>query len=225
MPSAIPPTPQSTSGDVAHALAKAGLSAVPVFGGPAVELFQLFVQSPLQRRQVEWMNTVGKLLRHLERRGLDLTSLQNNEQFITAVMRATQIALRTHSELKLGALRNALRAAATSRETGDTGEHFYLHLVDELSEMHIRILGFLDAPTLPSVGTLFTVPEMLEAAIPDLIQMRTLYYQLILDLHTRGLVRTRLHPEDRLSRDEISRPRTTRLGHDFLRFIQSPAEA
>lgn len=35
--------PQMTSGDAVHALAKAGLSAIPVVGGPAVELFQYVV--------------------------------------------------------------------------------------------------------------------------------------------------------------------------------------
>ncbi len=44
-----------SAGDVVHAVTKAGLSAIPVAGGPAVELFQFVVQPPLEKRREAWM--------------------------------------------------------------------------------------------------------------------------------------------------------------------------
>ena len=99
--------PRRSKGDAAHAIVKAGLSAVPMVGGPAVELFQYLVQPPLDKRREAWMKEVGEKLQELERKGLDLAKLQDNEPFISAVMQASQAALRTHKAEKLAALRNA----------------------------------------------------------------------------------------------------------------------
>ncbi|UUZ63272.1 hypothetical protein LP417_27235 [Polaromonas sp. P1-6] len=90
--------PESSKGDVAHALAKAGLSAVPFVGGPAVELFQLLVQPPLERRRQQWMQQVGEKLLELEAKGLSLEKLQGNEQFVSAAMQASAAAIRTHKK-------------------------------------------------------------------------------------------------------------------------------
>ena len=100
--------PIQSKGDVAHTLAKAGLSAIPVVGGPAVELFQYLIQPPLEKRRGEWMAQVGEKLQELEAKGLKLDELQKNEEFVSAVMHASQIALRTHQAAKLDALRNAI---------------------------------------------------------------------------------------------------------------------
>ena len=70
--------PKPTTGDVAHALTKAGLSMIPVVGGPAVELFQHLFQPPLERRGNEWMEQVGEKLLSLEQSGLNLGDLQSN---------------------------------------------------------------------------------------------------------------------------------------------------
>lgn len=48
--------PERSNGDAAHAIVKASLSAVPMVGGPAVELFQYLVQPPLDKRREAWMS-------------------------------------------------------------------------------------------------------------------------------------------------------------------------
>jgi hypothetical protein len=224
MSSPDPLIPSRTTGDFAHALAKAGLSSVPVVGGAAVEFFQLLIQPPIEKRRDAWMAAIGERLHALEKNGLDLTVLQQNEQFLTATMKATQIALRSHSAEKLASLRNAIVAVALGAEPDETLQHVFLALIDELSEMHIRILALLNEPKLPSTAASFTVPEIVEAAIPSLREQSPLYYQLVLDLYTRGLLRTRLHPHDHLSREEASRSRTTELGRTFLHFIAEQPE-
>ena len=138
--------PKRSKDDVAHAIAKAALSAVPVAGGPAVELFQLIVQPPLERRREEWMRQVADKLRELEARGLDLDRLQHNDQFISTVMQASQAALRTHKAEKLAALRNAVINVAKGQAPEETVQHLLLSFVDQLSEMHLRILKVFHAP-------------------------------------------------------------------------------
>ena len=224
MTQTIPETPRTQAGDIAHVIAKAGLSSVPVVGSAAAELFTLLVQPPLERRRAAWMTAVGEKLLQLERAGVSLESLRDNERFVSLVMHASQIAMRTHSSLKLEALRSAISSAATGSEVHETLNHVHLNLVDELTSLHIRILTVLNSPPLPPQDETTTIPEILQAQIPELRGNQMLMHQLNRDLYNRGLLRTPLHPRDKLSRSDLSHPRTTKFGEGFLKFIEQDAE-
>lgn len=217
----MPELPAQSKGDVAHSLAKAGLSMIPVAGGPAVELFQLLVQPPLEKRRAEWMKAVGEKLQDLEKQGLKLEDLQANERFVSAVMHATQAAMRTHVVAKRDALRNAILNVAVGQAPDETVQHLLLSFVDDLTEMHLRILKVFHQPTVPqgiSMGGLSTV---LEQAIPDLRNRRDIYDQLWKDLYTRGLVNTEgLHVT--MSGNGLASRRTTGLGEALLTLISEP---
>jgi hypothetical protein len=141
--------PKRTGGDAAHAVVKAGLSAVPVVGGTAVELFQYVVQPPLEKRREKWMTDVDEKLHELESNGLKLEDLQNNQEFVSAVMHASQVALRTHHDAKLEALRNAILNVATGQGPNETLQHLFLEFVDSFTELHLRILKLFQAPPAP----------------------------------------------------------------------------
>ncbi|MBI4128641.1 MAG: hypothetical protein HY460_01200, partial [Parcubacteria group bacterium] len=77
---------KKTAGDAAHAIVRAGISAVPIIGGPAVELFQNIVIPPLEKRRDEWMKDIGERLLRLEKeRGVSLEDLKESPEFIDAV--------------------------------------------------------------------------------------------------------------------------------------------
>ncbi|MGV1017068.1 MAG: hypothetical protein ACOYBW_06780 [Fluviibacter phosphoraccumulans] len=207
-------------GDVAHALAKAGLSAIPVIGGPAVELFQYVVQPPLEKRRAEWMQSVGERIESLESEGLDLALLQENEQFISVVMQASQAALRTHNSAKLDALRNAVINVAIGQGPDETVQHLLLGYVDELTEMHFRVLKVFHSPEAPPKLSMGGLDSVLTHNIPSLRPQRDLYDQLWRDLYSRGLVNTdSLHVT--MSGSGLTQRRTTGLGEAMLRFIGS----
>jgi hypothetical protein len=75
-----PKVPKQSKGDVAHALAKAGLSIIPIVGSPAAELFQLIIQPPLEKRRGEFMTQVGEKLQELEAKGIKLEELQKKRR-------------------------------------------------------------------------------------------------------------------------------------------------
>ena len=213
--------PKPTTGDVAHALTKAGLSMIPVVGGPAVELFQHLVQPPLERRRNEWMEQVGEKLLSLEQRGLNLGDLQSNEQFITAVMQASTAALRTHKSEKLVALRNAVINIATGHGPEDTIQHLLLSFVDEFSEMHLRVLAFANSPRPPAGIRAGGLDHVLEDNIPALRGQCALFDQIWKDLNLRGLINTEsLHVM--MTGNGLGQSRTTELGKSLLRFISEP---
>lgn len=213
--------PKQSRGDIAYSAAKAGLSAIPVIGGAAVELFQNVVQPPLEKRRAEWMAQVGQKLQELEEKGLDLENLKENEGFISAVMYASQLALRTHHQEKLEALKNAVANIAIGQCPEEAIQHIFLNLVDSLTELHIQILKVFQAPEAPhgiSMGGLSTV---LEHNLPILRGRRDLYDQLWKDLFSRGLVNTDgLHTT--MSGSGLTSKRTTGLGDAFLQFISEP---
>ena len=210
--------PSKSAGDIAHAVAKAGLSAIPVIGGPAVELFQLVVQPPLDKRREAWMTDVGNRLRELEANGLNLTDLQKNEQFVSAVMQASQAALRTHKAEKLAALRNAIINVARGQAPDETVQHLLLSFVDSLSEMHLRILKVFHAPSPPPGLSMGGLGDVLEYNIPELRGRQDLYRQLCRDLYADGLFNTE-NIGVTMSGNGLTQRRTTGLGETLLQFI------
>ncbi|MDZ7660937.1 hypothetical protein [Thiohalophilus sp.] len=210
--------PSKSPGDVAHSIAKAGLSAVPVIGGPAAELFQNVVQPPLEKRRGEWMAKVGEKLQELEKNGLNLEDLKENEQFISAAMYASHLALRTHQEEKIAALRNAVVNIATDQAPEEALQHIFLDFIDSLTEVHLRILKLFQEPTPPPNISMGGLSSVLEHNIPEMRNRRDLYDQFWRDLYSRGLVNTDgLHLT--MTGNGLGQKRTTAMGDSFLRFI------
>ena len=214
--------PEATKGDVAHAIAKAGLSIIPGVGGPAVELFQYLVQPPLERRRAEWMRSVGEKLQELDAKGVDIEKLGQNEEFISAVMHASQIALRTHQNEKRDALRNAVFNVAAGQSPGEALEQMFFEWIDSLSVLHIQILKLFQHPTPPPNMSMGGLGSVLEHNMPKLRGHGHIYNQVWKDLYFRGLVNTE-GMNVTMSGSGLSSKRTTEIGDAFLRFVSEPA--
>ncbi len=211
--------PKQSKGDIKHTITKAGLSLIPWVGGPAAELFQYVIQPPLERRREEWMAQVGEKLYELETRGLNLDELKENEEFVSVVMHASQIALRTHQTAKLDALRNSIINVAKGQAPNETLQNVFLNLVDSFTELHLRILKIFQSPSPPQGISMGGLSNVLEHNIPQLHGNRELYDQLWKDLYSRGLVNTDgLHVT--MSAHGLGEKRTTGIGDEFLKFIE-----
>lgn len=214
--------PARSLGDSAYALTKALLSAVPVVGGPAIELFQYVVQPPLEKRREEWMRSIGDKLVELGSKGVDVSSLKDDEQFISIVMQASQAALRTHNTDKLAALRNAVINVACGQSPDETVQHILLSMVDQLSEMHLRILKIFHDPVPPPGLSIGGLDSVLQHNIPELRGQRELGDKLWKDLYGNGLINTdSMHVT--MSNNGLAQRRTTSLGEALLNFISETA--
>ncbi len=203
---------EKSSSDTAHTLAKAGLSAVPIFGGAAAEIFQMLVQPPLERRRQIWMREVGARLKTLEDEGFKLEQLQNDERFISTVLHASNLALRTHQEEKRKALRNAIINVAKGQSPEEAVEFMFLEYIDSLSVLHIKILRFLQERS-PSMNINIR-RNLLGQNIPELVGQEGLYHRFREDLALKGLI-IKNGGRGKLSEHK----RTTWLGDEFLAFI------
>ena len=164
------------------------------------------------------MAEVGEKLQERETNGLRLEDLQNNDQFISAVMHASQAVLRTHQEAKLEALRNAVINVAKGQAPDETVQHLLLNFVDSLTELHLRILKLFQAPSPPPNVSRGGLGLVLEHNIPELQQHRELYIQLWKDLYSRGLVNTEGFNVT-MTGHGLAEKRTTALGDSLLAFI------
>ncbi len=214
--------PKPSKGDTAHALAKAGISAIPMIGGPGAELFQHIVQPPIEKRRVEWMGYVGEKLIELESRGVDIGQLSENEEFVSAVLHASQIAIRTHRQEKREALRNALFNIASGKAPEESLQQIFLEYIDAFSELHVQLLKFFQTPPNTSNVMMGALSSVIEQGMPNLKGKRQAYGQVWNDLIARGLLdNVGLHVM--MTGQGLAGKRTTELGDAFLDFISEPA--
>ena len=204
--------PKQQAGDYAYSAMKAVFSQMPVVGGLAAELFSAVITPPLVRRRDEWVRSIWERLEALERQfdEFSVESLSQNDIFVTTTMHASQIALRSHQEDKLEALRNAVLNSALPDSPSEDLQLMFLSYVDAFTPWHIKFLSFSKDPVgwvqeheagnahpkSKDVGTpmnvfhgALLVRALLSGYGPEFLA------QVVADLRARGLIR--LHPSDR----------------------------
>ncbi len=220
-------TPPEHKGiDKAYMILKAALAGVPLVGGPANELLGLVFGDPYQKRHQKWCEVVASVLNYLvNKKGIPIEDLQENEVFISAVANASQIALRNHQKEKREALRSALINSVASETLDESLLNQFLNYIDILTVWHIRILRAFRSPQPRKQDERYSpistsLAEVLEETYPELHGKRSTYDVYWRDLYARGLVNTdNLHGAT--SQGAYSK-RTTELGDQFLDFISHP---
>src|SRR5206468_713468 len=103
-----------------------------------------------------------------------------NPRFTSTFIHATLIAMRTHQEEKLEALRNAVINSALPKAPEDDLQLMFLNLIDQFGEWHIRLLKFYSNPaktveqkygpdTSKHPQDSVNVMEVVEAVFPELV--------------------------------------------------------
>jgi hypothetical protein len=224
-----PPIPEHSTGDMAHAIARAAIGSVPIVGAAGAELFAYVIQEPYEKRQKEWMSSIGDAIADLrDRQDVDVDKLREDPAFADTVLAATQTALRTSSDLKRSALRNAIINTAKGRSPDETVCLTFIRYVGELNDWQVKMLALFEDPlrwfsrstvTPPDV-TMGSLANVLEAAYPEIRQYREISDQWWRDLYARGLVGTDgLHTL--MSGKGAMSGRLTSLGEQFMNYILS----
>lgn len=173
-----------TAAGLATLTAGPGTAALLAAGGAAlaVELFSQTFAPPLEKRRDKWLMSIFEKLQELEQKvdGFSAESLAENEQFITTLIQATQIAIQNHQEEKLTALRNAVLNAALPNSIQEDLQVIFLNWINRLSNYHIKVLIFLDNPGASPDRKIPTIKEYDD---------RSLIVQVAKDLEDVGLVK------------------------------------
>jgi len=145
---------------------------------------------------------------------------------VTAVLEATRIAMRTHQEEKLEALRNMVINSALPNSLDDVKNSIFLGMIDTLTPLHIIVLKYLNYPASSfratggdprNVGNGSLLQQLL-AEYPRLKGQEALCNIAVADLHRAGLVR----PDSLggiIGGSGRVTPNTSPLGKEFLSMI------
>jgi NAD(P)-dependent dehydrogenase (short-subunit alcohol dehydrogenase family) len=230
VPVDLPPS-KSTGREIAEKAVEAGLSMIPLAGGPAAVAFAYAVGRGYNRRLQAWLTQLAEAVDDLvdQVEGLDIDTLAENEDFLDAVATATRAAERTHQSIKIEALRNAVLNAALPTAPDTDTQMMFLRWADEFTGSHLRLLTVLNDPPRWFADHNLTAPDLymggpihiVEAALPEMAGRRDFSNQLLRDLNSAGLVMI-----DSLNVTQtgasLMQPTTTETGRRFINFISDP---
>jgi hypothetical protein len=205
---------------------------------PRAELFSLTSQAILNSRSNDWMESIAEDLESLEKQvpGFNAEIALHNPVFFTSFLEAAEIAIRTHQEEKLEALRNAVMNAALQSAPEDAIQLILLNLIDGLTALHIRVLMFLDDPSRyiarnnikgPGSGGItnktVSIYTWLEWPFPELRGQEALAKRVVLDLLGMQLLTgADIFPYYSYAAHHTHGPLTTDWGKQLIKFINSP---
>ncbi|MCK5450805.1 MAG: hypothetical protein KAI70_03465 [Candidatus Omnitrophica bacterium] len=231
--------PKPDPADWAHTLAKVVLSAVPMIGGPAAELFGAIITPSLAKRREEWIKAIASGLKELEQKeeGFKVENLLGDESFVTILLQASQAALRDHKKEKIQCLRNATLNSALPGAPEDFWKGKYINFIETLSPWHIRMLVFLDHPyeyckenkitATISPGGALELQKIGEQIFSDISERKWNYFNILFgDLNSLGLItkdhfNNIYHKESNFFSDDCF---VSDFAKDFLKFLTSPLE-
>lgn len=215
-----------TPADIGYSIAKAGVSSLPIVGAMASELMGLLMTAPMEKRKQKLLEDLGRRLKKLEAKGLDLNSLCSNDQFIDVASQAMILALKTSEEEKILAFKNAILNTAEGQAPDKIRSQIFLNILDTFSIWHVQILNFFNDPHLwykssemrPPSPMASSLSRVLKEAYPHLKAEDQLLDVIWNDLasagfHNSGNLKTMMTGES------LFESRTTDLGKQFLRFI------
>lgn len=222
---------QPSAEDYIHIGTKAGLTTLPGIGGIIAEYFSAIVPPAIQKRRDEWLREIYYRLKALETKieGFKIENLATNENFISTLLHATQIAIRTRDKEKIESLRNAVINSSSTMSIDESEQMIFLNLVDRYSPWHLKTLHFLEDPRQYGKMNNINYPSwsmggtsaVLEFAFPELKGRRDLYDKIVKDLYSDGLLNSDIFLHATMSENGMFAKRTTMLGDKFLEFISS----
>jgi hypothetical protein len=168
------------------------LGVVPGVGGALAE-FVGHVHNNVARRQEAWMQEVSTAINELRGTlGLTTEQLTANQAFVSFLLQATPIALRTHRTEKLRALKSALVSVGSPAGPDEDLATQFLRYIDELTPSHLRILQAVQTRA-DVFGAVTTMDSAIQHLAPSVSQTWSPDTRLILrtylhDLNARGLV-------------------------------------
>ena len=205
--------------DTVEIAAKTALSVIPVGGALVTSVYDTVKGNCLSKRQEKWKESLDERLSKLE---CALEDIGNNELFTTALVKSTEIAMKTSREEKMAYLANAV---INSLEPDIDEEKLivFLSLLDKYTISHIKIIYFFNNPKrfdgISSSSYMMGSPSTpLFQVYPEL--NNGLFKKIYDDLYTDGMVNTESLNVTMTGSGMVAK-RTSQLGDEFLDFILS----
>lgn len=196
------------------------LSTIPVGGTLITCIWDSIKAQSANRRMDDWKSQIEDKLRNLD---VSLEDIGNNELFTSAMMKATDIALKTAEDEKRQYLANAVRNSIEAK-IEESVMMIYLDLLDKYTVWHIRILNlFFNPKTFPQVDVsnimMGSASIVVEQIYPEIAKEKSLLDKIVKDLQNDGMMTEGSYMHAGMTPNGIVASRTTDLGNSFLHFI------
>lgn len=221
--------PKESLIDKTTQLIKAGVDSMIPGGAIATELLLSFIKLPYQKRSEEWQQEVTHALNQIQQNGINLSELQNNQDFIDILLRSIPIGLKHHQKEKRTALTNAIIHSSQGTAPELSLQQVFLDCIDTFTIWHIKVLILFANPSEwfknhgnghPGIGMIGNVRATLESAFPELRNNKEFVNYLWTDLYNRDFLTSdkSILQVSMTSQGGIEK-RTTSLGDQFIAFI------
>jgi len=210
--------------DLGANLTNASVSLIPILGGPLSILLGSILPS-VNDRQNKWLIQIAKDIKFLTDRNENfLENLVKDENFITILMQASQIAIHNHQDEKLEALRNAVLNSALNISIEEDMQLMFLNFVNSFTNTHLKILLVIYDPHkyVKKFGSdgYHDLDSYIAHVLPELVGHWGFYRFIYEDLFKQNLL---IKNQNGYRTDEKNfPPMLTHLGRDFLSFITQP---
>ena len=206
--------------EVAEITAKTLLSVIPVGGTLVTCIWDSIKANSANRRMEDWKKQVEEKLCDLN---LSLDAIGNNELFASAMMKATDIALKTAEDEKRQYLASAVKNSATA-SIDESVMMIYLDLLDKYTLWHIRILHLFRNPKgfeqVHVEGIMMgSASIVVEQVYPEIAKEKELLDKIVKDLQNDGMMAEGSYMHSGMTSCGVAASRTTELGNKFLKFI------
>jgi hypothetical protein len=192
------------------------------------ELIEFCFRRPVEKRRDEWFNQLEGAFNEIgeEVNGLSPAKLAENEEFITVLHRATDLALRTHQAEKRRLHRNAVVSAGSLTPPELDKQTYFLKLVDELTINQVLVLNLYRNPLewfnrhnyKPQDYSAASRIEVLNQAYPQFFENQDMKELVLGELNRQGLLSGLT---GMVSGPTVYHPMTSKLGCEFLDYVKA----
>lgn len=205
---------------IAEIAVKTGTSVIPFVGTLLSCIIDEIKSKTMQKRQDEWMEIIEN---RLEQSVIDWNTIGNNENFTTAIIKATEIAAKTAEREKKEYLANAV-ANSIEFSADESILMIYMELLERYTVWHLQILAHFVNPE-QGMGrgneNMGGADSPLYRRYPHMKERTDLVDKIIIDLQNEGTLTNGNYMYSSMSISGIYAKRTTKLGDEFLLFISA----
>lgn len=207
-------------GESAEIIAKTLISAIPLGGTLITCIWDSIKANAANRRMEDWKKQIEEKICELD---CTIEDIGNNDLFASAMMKATDIALKTAEDEKRKYLASAVKNSATA-SIDESVMMIYLDLLDKYTLWHIRILHLFRNPRdfeqVHVEGIMMgSASIVVEQVYPDIAKEKELLDKIVKDLQNDGMMAEGSYMHAGMTSNGVAASRTTELGNKFLKFI------
>ncbi|AQQ68273.1 hypothetical protein Mag101_11935 [Microbulbifer agarilyticus] len=211
--------------DKVHRIARSILSAVPAVGGALTESLNTIIAPPYETRVNNWLYNLSDTINDLiDNHSKTESELRENKALLSAILRSSDIAVRTSSEDVINALSNGLISVALDQTLEESLVCIYLNSIARLTSLHLKLLEYLASLSEVDKSIQLTQERQLEffknlAGYDNDLKSRELVYRLMNDLMNERVVALPEGASASSGGPNFINMRLTMFGEELIRYI------